>query len=104
MGTCCQSEAQQAGNKAEMDIPGTMKPRASMSNKVSETAEDQFQSQNLEIFNSKHNSDNVLEIISKLKAFNWEADKTMNPTTVRVMKPVTELENGALYQGEWNDE
>jgi hypothetical protein len=42
MGTCCQSEAQQAGNKAEMDIPGTMKPRASMSNKVSETAEDQF--------------------------------------------------------------
>jgi hypothetical protein len=42
MGTCCQSEAQQAGNKSEMDIPGTMKPRASMSNKVSETAEDQF--------------------------------------------------------------
>ena len=40
MGTCCQSEAQQAGNKAEMDIPGTMKPRASMPQKVNESVED----------------------------------------------------------------
>jgi len=29
MGTCCQPEAQQAATKAEMDIPGTMKPRQS---------------------------------------------------------------------------
>jgi hypothetical protein len=27
----------------------------------------------------------------------------MNSKTKRVMKPITELENGALYQGEWDE-
>ena len=58
----------------------------------------------MEIFNDKNNSEYVLEIISSLKAFNWEADKTMDSNTKREMKPITELENGALYQGEWNAE
>jgi hypothetical protein len=28
----------------------------------------------------------------------------MDSKTKRVMKPIVELENGALYQGEWNDD
>lgn len=45
MGSCCQSEAQQAGNKAEMDIPGTMKPRASHTPQTAKSSEDQFKQQ-----------------------------------------------------------
>ena len=82
-----------------MDIPGTtktIKPRESLPVVKQQNAEEQFKDELLEIFNPRHNSETVLDIIAGLRAFNW-VDDNLDSGTKRVLKPIVELDNGALY-------
>ena len=56
----------------------------------------------LEIFRAKNNNQTVIETIQSLPRFDWKDDGTVNPN--REIRDITELENGAKYQGEWDSQ
>lgn len=55
----------------------------------------------LEIFDANNNNQIVLEIIEQLPSFNWLHQQDIDDGKKREIRPISVLENGAVYQGEW---
>jgi hypothetical protein len=68
--------------------------------KVNESRGDVFDKGNMEINKDIYNSPHILEIRNKLPQFVFGNEVT-NDGQERVIKPITLLENGAKYEGEW---
>jgi len=58
--------------------------------------------QSLEICQPKYNHPKVLEEIQSLELFDWTLDGDENPN--RELRSIVEMENGAIYQGEWDSQ
>jgi len=59
-----------------------------------------FQYQQLEIFQPQNNNQVVMDIIEQLQPFDWSIQENQDGK-LREIRPISVLENGAVYQGDW---
>jgi hypothetical protein len=99
MGVCCNTADQDT--TTECEVPGGKPGTTSQNQKQlkGKSVLEQFQYQQLEIFQPQNNNKCVMDIIDQLQPFDWAIQEVDDGQ--REIKPICVLENGAVYQGEW---